>query len=84
MFWFCGEALCSCLSKKVTKEQMFQRCSEGWKQLLRQQVVSQLFICKVVVLHAPLGSGLWSLHLRPQWVHVGRVYTREEQRFYWF
>lgn len=51
---------------------MFQQLSEGrgWKLSLRQQVVSQLFICKVVLLPALLGSRLWSLHLRPQWVNI--------------
>lgn len=43
--------------------------------LLGQQVVSQHFILKVVILRPLLGSRLWSLHLRPQRVHVERVCT---------
>lgn len=44
--------------------------------LLGQQVVSQLFILKVIVLHPLLGPRLRSLHLRPQRVHVEGVCTR--------
>lgn len=47
--------------------------------LLGQQVVSQLFIHKVVVLHALLGPCLRPLHLRPQRIHVERVCARETE-----
>ena len=60
-----------------------KRSSSGamMKELLRQQVLSQLLVSKVILLHAGLGSRLRSLHLRPQRVHVGRVCTGGTEAF---
>lgn len=48
------------------------------RHLLRQKVVSQLFVCKLVLLQALLGPGLGSLRLGAQGVHVRRICTGQE------
>lgn len=53
---------------------------EGRRRLLGQQVISQLFVCKVIFLQALLGPGLRPLHLRPQRVHVGGIYHTKGRR----
>lgn len=52
--------------------------------LLGQQVVSQLLVLKVIVLHPLLGARLRPLHLRPQRVHVGGVCTRGTEVVRWW
>lgn len=50
-----------------------------WQQLLGQQVIAQFFICKVVIVHTPPDPRLWSLHLRPQWIHIRCICTGDKE-----
>lgn len=68
----------SCLSEVTAVGRVRPGQKAEKKHLLRQQVVSQLFICKLVLLQALLGPGLGSLRLGPQRVHVRRICAGQE------